>query len=76
MCISHVLGSLRVYLYSYRLKTSEKLMVAKEKGQEKAEGTSDHVIYKIEVPANRYTVSSCLMYNNTLPRSVPTFTKV
>ena len=29
-------------------------MVAKEKGQEKAEGSSDLVIYKIEVPANRY----------------------
>ena len=28
-------------------------MVAKERGKEKAEGTSDVVIYKIEVPANR-----------------------
>ncbi len=36
------------------VQTSEKQMVAKEKGQEKAEGISDHVIYKIEVPANRY----------------------
>lgn len=34
--------------------TSEKMMITKEKGEEKAAGTSDLVVYKIEVPANRY----------------------
>lgn len=35
------------------MQTSEKQMVAKEKGEDKAKGISDNVIYKIEVPANR-----------------------
>ncbi|XP_062988287.1 phenylalanine--tRNA ligase beta subunit [Elgaria multicarinata webbii] len=34
--------------------TSEKDIVSKEKGDEKAEGASDIVLYKIDVPANRY----------------------
>ena len=34
-------------------QTSEKQMIAREQGQEKAEGASENVIYKIEVPANR-----------------------
>ncbi|XP_022085574.1 phenylalanine--tRNA ligase beta subunit-like [Acanthaster planci] len=34
--------------------TSEKAMISKEQGAEKAEGASDVVIYKVEVPANRY----------------------
>ena len=29
------------------------MMITKEKGEEKAAGTSDLVVYKIEVPANR-----------------------
>ncbi|XP_041479913.1 phenylalanine--tRNA ligase beta subunit-like [Lytechinus variegatus] len=34
--------------------TSEKTMIEKEQGTDKAEGASDVVIYKIDVPANRY----------------------
>ncbi|CAD7677268.1 unnamed protein product [Nyctereutes procyonoides] len=34
--------------------TSEKEIISKEQGNEKAEGASDVVLYKIEVPANRY----------------------
>ncbi|XP_071479166.1 phenylalanine--tRNA ligase beta subunit-like [Diadema antillarum] len=34
--------------------TSEKTMMEKEQGSDKAEGLSDIVIYKIDVPANRY----------------------
>eukprot|EP00729_Bicosta_minor_P009676 gene9676-21229_t len=34
--------------------TSEKEMVAKEQGEDAAKGMSDDVIYKIDIPANRY----------------------
>lgn len=34
--------------------TSEKLMVSKERGEDKAEGASDDVIFRIDIPANRY----------------------
>uniref|UniRef100_A0A8C0LQG4 Phenylalanine--tRNA ligase beta subunit n=1 Tax=Canis lupus dingo TaxID=286419 RepID=A0A8C0LQG4_CANLU len=34
--------------------TSEKEIISKEQGNEKAEGASDVVLYKIDVPANRY----------------------
>ncbi|XP_072474040.1 phenylalanine--tRNA ligase beta subunit isoform X1 [Notamacropus eugenii] len=34
--------------------TSEKEIISKEQGDEKAEGASDVVLYKIDVPANRY----------------------
>ncbi|XP_044288861.1 phenylalanine--tRNA ligase beta subunit [Varanus komodoensis] len=34
--------------------TSEKDIISKEKGDGKAEGASDVVLYKIDVPANRY----------------------
>lgn len=34
--------------------TSEKQQVAKEQGKDKAVGLSDDVIYKIDIPANRY----------------------
>ncbi|KAM9274692.1 phenylalanine--tRNA ligase beta subunit isoform 4-T4 [Cariama cristata] len=34
--------------------TSEKDIISKEKGEEKAKGASDTVLYKIDVPANRY----------------------
>lgn len=34
--------------------TSEAQMISKEQGDEFSEGASDEVIYKIEVPANRY----------------------
>ncbi|KAI6063325.1 Phenylalanine--tRNA ligase beta subunit [Aix galericulata] len=34
--------------------TSEKDIISKEKGEGKAEGASDTVLYKIDVPANRY----------------------
>lgn len=35
-------------------QTSEKDIISKEKGEEKAKGASDVVLYKIDVPANRY----------------------
>ncbi|KAM8804923.1 SYFB ligase, partial [Eudromia elegans] len=34
--------------------TSEKAIISKERGDRKAEGASDTVLYKIDVPANRY----------------------
>ncbi|XP_062505124.1 phenylalanine--tRNA ligase beta subunit-like [Corticium candelabrum] len=34
--------------------TSEKLMISRERGDEKATEASDAVLYKIDVPANRY----------------------
>uniref|UniRef100_A0A9L0R4T1 Phenylalanine--tRNA ligase beta subunit n=1 Tax=Equus caballus TaxID=9796 RepID=A0A9L0R4T1_HORSE len=34
--------------------TSEKEIISKEQGDKKAEGASDVVLYKIDVPANRY----------------------
>ncbi|KAJ7424106.1 Phenylalanine--tRNA ligase beta subunit [Willisornis vidua] len=34
--------------------TSEKDIISKEKGEEKAKGASDVILYKIDVPANRY----------------------
>lgn len=34
--------------------TSERQLVAKEQGEEKAANLSDEAIYRIEVPANRY----------------------
>ncbi|XP_058043735.1 phenylalanine--tRNA ligase beta subunit isoform X3 [Ahaetulla prasina] len=34
--------------------TSEKDIISKEKGDEKAEGASETILYKIDVPANRY----------------------
>eukprot|EP00112_Aurelia_sp_Birch-Aquarium-sp1_P008923 Seg1997.6 transcript_id=Seg1997.6/GoldUCD/mRNA.D3Y31 product="Phenylalanine-tRNA ligase beta subunit" protein_id=Seg1997.6/GoldUCD/D3Y31 len=34
--------------------TSEKQMISKEQGEEKAAEASDEIIYKIDVPANRY----------------------
>ena len=36
------------------LQTSEQEQIAKEQGVDKAQGASDSVIYKIDVPANRY----------------------
>ncbi len=41
-------------------QTSEKQMRAKEQGESAAQGASEDVIYKIEVPANRYPEPSCL----------------
>lgn len=35
------------------IQTSEKGMIAKEQGEDKAKTASDKVIYKIDVPANR-----------------------
>ncbi len=47
----NVMYSPRLYAL---LQTSEKQMVTREKGHEKAQGASETIIYKIEVPANRY----------------------
>lgn len=43
---------LKNYLF---LKTSEREMVAKEQGDNaKVDGLSEEIIYRIELPANRY----------------------
>ncbi|XP_076320499.1 phenylalanine--tRNA ligase beta subunit isoform X4 [Tachypleus tridentatus] len=34
--------------------TTEKQMISKEQGEDKSEGASEDVIYRIEIPANRY----------------------
>ena len=39
------------------MQTSEKVMITKEQGKEQAENASDKIIYKIDVPANRYRYS-------------------
>lgn len=36
------------------LQTSEKEIISREQGDSKAAGASDVILYKIEVPANRY----------------------
>jgi len=36
------------------VQTSEKQMLTREQGEAAAEDASDTVIYKVEVPANRY----------------------
>nr|CAD7425871.1 unnamed protein product [Timema monikensis] len=35
-------------------ETTEKQIISKEQGHEQSEGASDEVIYKIDIPANRY----------------------
>lgn len=35
-------------------QTSEKEIISKEQGDSKASGASDVILYKIDVPANRY----------------------
>lgn len=35
-------------------QTSEKDIISKEQGDSKASGASDVILYKIDVPANRY----------------------
>ena len=35
-------------------QTSEKDIISREQGDAKAEGASDVILYKIDVPANRY----------------------
>ena len=42
--------------------TSEKQMIAKEQGEKSAAGASDEVIYKVEIPANRSVVMSCVSF--------------
>ena len=49
------------YIISHHLfiacfQTSEKQMLTKEQGKTKGQDASEVVIYKIEVPANRYVV--------------------
>lgn len=34
--------------------TSERQLVTKEQGEHKAENLSDEIIYRVEIPANRY----------------------
>lgn len=36
------------------LQTSEKEIISREQGDSKASGASDLILYKIDVPANRY----------------------
>lgn len=36
------------------LQTSEKEIISREQGDSKASGASDIILYKIDVPANRY----------------------
>ena len=45
-----LLSPIPLYLHP---QTSEKQMLTREQGQEKAEDASETIIYKIEVPANR-----------------------
>lgn len=48
-------GGMLVYVSILLLfQTSEKQILSREQGAEKAKDASDSVIYKIEVPANRY----------------------
>ena len=41
-------------MYLLVLKTSDYEVIAKEQGAEKAKGADTSVLYKIDVPANRY----------------------
>ena len=40
-------------------QTTEQELVAREQGQDKAKGASDVVLFKVEVPANRYLGKKC-----------------
>lgn len=42
----------------YLLQTTEKQMIAKEQGSEQSTGASEEIIYKIDIPANRYDLLS------------------
>lgn len=35
-------------------------MITKEQGEDKAETASDKVVYKIDVPANRWVCMACI----------------
>ncbi|KAG0430666.1 hypothetical protein HPB47_022484 [Ixodes persulcatus] len=39
---------------SWCSRTSEKQMLSKERGEDKSEGASEEVIFRIDIPANRY----------------------
>ena len=54
-------------LSCFHTQTSEKQIISREVGQEKATDASDAVIYKIEVPANRYLLSLSLSLSLSLP---------
>ncbi|RDD39569.1 Phenylalanine--tRNA ligase beta subunit [Trichoplax sp. H2] len=61
--------------------TSEKDIIAREQGEDKAANASEDVIYKIEIPANRYDllcieglVRSLQIFFEIVPS--PTFTKI
>uniref|UniRef100_A0A7N6B1E9 Phenylalanine--tRNA ligase beta subunit n=1 Tax=Anabas testudineus TaxID=64144 RepID=A0A7N6B1E9_ANATE len=41
-------------LFFFQLQTSEKEIISREQGDSKASGASDIILYKIDVPANRY----------------------
>ncbi|XP_051156804.1 phenylalanine--tRNA ligase beta subunit [Leptopilina boulardi] len=54
--------------------TSEKQMIAKEQGSEQSDGASEEIIYKIDIPANRYDllsleglVSGLLVFQEKIP---------
>jgi phenylalanyl-tRNA synthetase beta chain len=43
------------YSYLFLLfQTSDKLIILKEQGTERSAGASEEIIYKIDIPANRY----------------------
>lgn len=48
-----------LFYASYFIQTSEKAMISREKGENKALEASEEVIYKIDVPANR-----CFQYTS------------
>jgi hypothetical protein len=51
---NHVQCSLLIFFFFGLFQTSEKEIISKEQGNVKAQGASDVVLYKIDVPANRY----------------------
>ena len=52
--LAFTLKNILKHHFYFRFQTSEKTELSKEQGEEKAKDASERVIYKIDVPANRY----------------------
>lgn len=67
--ICHIHHFCNLMFTSLHTQTSEKQIISREVGQDKATDASDAVIYKIEVPANRYSLSSLSLFSFPPPLS-------
>lgn len=47
-------SSERFFVAFHHFKTTEKQMISKEQGVDQSAGASEEVLYRIDIPANRY----------------------